>query len=481
MAQSSGHEARAGGRDDREQLALLYGGLAGAGMLSAGLWIMRVWIARATPLELIAGAMVLLGAGAVMSVITALVHFSTRVDRASEDVARTLDALAAGNLKSGVASARGAGREARLAGAAGAAIARLRSWLESALSGVVHIEHGLTAVNAQLPRLREAIEVTSAHVGQLTRDTRFLARAADEHGALTQRACVLAAVIGQSNRDTAAFAERVHATVRDAAATLADGAARTAEARALVSRQAEDSARCLDADRALSEYLVVVAKSARQFKLLALHGAMEAARAGARTDALVVAGGGSEFRVVSLEVRRLAVSLAKATEGISRTIDGARRSLHSLHTAASEGERHVEAAQGAMSLGVIALDHATAATSGRRGDDAELAEAGTELTILTSAIRERATGAAKGTGDVADRLATLDHSLGAAEAAARDLEQALVSVQASALRARDAVNGIAVQAPSAQGESAGTARGPKSKKARVRRVQRVPPPVGAEA
>ena len=112
-------------------------------------------------------------------------------------------------------------------------------------------------------------------------------------------------------------------------------------------RQVDDSTRCLEADRLLSEYLVVVAKSARQFKLLALHGAMEAARAGARGDAIVVAGGGAEFRVVALEVRRLAVSLAKATEDISRTVDGARRSLQSLHAAASEGQRHVEAAQGA--------------------------------------------------------------------------------------------------------------------------------------
>ncbi len=480
MAQSSGHEARAGGGagDEREQWILLYGGLAGAAMLSTGLWFMRAWIARATGLELIAVAMVLLGAGAVMSVITALALFSTRVDRASEDVSRTLDALAAGKLASGVAAPRGFGREARLAGAAAAALTRLRSWLDASRSAVVNIEQDLTAVNAPLPRLREAVDLTSTHVGQLTRDTRFLASAADEHAALTQRACVLAAVIGQSNRDTTAFAERIHATIRDVATTLAECSARTAEVRALVSRQSEDSTRCLDADRTLSEYLVIVAKSARQFKLLALHGAMEAARAGARGDATVASDAGSEFRVVALEVRRLAVSLAKATDDIGRTIEGARRSLQSLHAAASEGARHVEAAQGAMSLGAIALDRATAAASGRRGDDGALAEAATELTILTSAIRERATGSSKGAGDVADRLATLDHSLAAADRAARDIEQALLNVQSSALRARETVSGIVLVAPSA---SAG-ARAPRGKRARARGgAPQVAPTLGAEA
>lgn len=479
MAQSSGHEARVGGGEDREQLSMLYGGIAGAAILSAGLWIMRGWLARAASLELIAAAMVLLGAASVSCVITALVLFSTRVDRASEEVASTLDALAAGNLRRGVQAPRGLGREARLAGAAGAAISRLRSWLESSLAAVVHIEQGLAGVNDQLPQLRDAMDMTSAHVGQLTRDTRFLASASDEHGALTQRACVLAAVIGQSNRDTAAFAERVLATVRDAAGTLADAAVRTAEAKTLVLRQVDDSTRCLEADRLLSEYLVVVAKSARQFKLLALHGAMEAARAGARGDAIVVAGGGAEFRVVALEVRRLAVSLAKATEDISRTVDGARRSLQSLHAAASEGQRHVEAAQGAISLGVIALDHATTAASDRRGDDAALAEAGTELTILTSAIRERSAGAAKGTGDVADRLATLDQSLSAAEAAARAIEQALVNVQQSALRARETVNGIAVQTEHRAG--AAGAHGSRNSVSRTRGLAHETPAVGAEA
>ncbi|MGH7710064.1 MAG: hypothetical protein ACREOG_02210, partial [Gemmatimonadaceae bacterium] len=239
---------------------------------------------RASALELTAGVMALVGAGAVLSVLTALLLLATRVDRASEEVSRALDAVAAGKLTSHLHAPRGLGREARLAGAAAAALDRLRSWVDASRSAVGSLESELDSTRTTLPRLREAVGATSGHIQHLTRDSRFLAASAEEQAGLTQRACVLASVIGQSHRDTAAFAERIHSAVRDATATLAECATKTAELRALVTRQEEDSARCLEADEKLGEYFVVVMKSARQFKLLALHAAMEAARAGARSE-----------------------------------------------------------------------------------------------------------------------------------------------------------------------------------------------------
>jgi methyl-accepting chemotaxis protein len=228
----------------------------------------------------------------------------------------------------------------------------------------------------------------------------------------------------------------------------------------------------VEADEKLSAYLAGVAKSARQFKLLALHGAMEAARAGAQTEGqgTVDKGHGAEFRVVALEVRRLAMELASATEEMGRTVDGARRSLLALHGAAAEGTRRIDAAQSAMALGVTALDHATTATSARRSDDAALAEAGTELTILTSAIRERATGSAKGTGDVADRLALLEQLLGGTDGTARQVEQSLAAVEASVVRARETVAAMMMVAPVAPPAGERPQRAPRKKRAKdVRR------------
>jgi methyl-accepting chemotaxis protein len=465
-------------RDEREQSALLYVGLAGALGLTSGLWILRGWIGRVSLLELVAGAMMLLGTAAVVWVLTALVLLATRVDRASEEVSTLLDSVASGKLTSRIAAPRGLGREARLAGAATAALNRLRGWVEGVRSSVSVIRKDLDAAVSATPRLRDAFAQNSQHVQLLTRDSQFLASSAEEQAALTQRACVLASLIGQSPRDTAAFAERIHNAVRDAASALSECAARTADLRAVMTKQEEESAHCLEADRQLSEYLIVVAKSARQFKLLALHAAMEAARAGARSDSVGIEaseGRGAEFRVVALEVRRLALDLGKATDDITRLVEGARRSLQAFNGAAVDGGRHIEAAQGAVSLGVSALDHATTAASARRLDDATLAEAGTELTILTSAIRERATGFAKGSGDIADRLLKLDQSLASAADAAREMELSLQTAMASVARSNEVigtmVTSMATSEPVLPAKPVRKKRAPRGAPARPARVQ----------
>jgi hypothetical protein len=132
---------------------------------------------------------------------------------------------------------------------------------------------------------------------------------------------------------------------------------------------------------------------------------------------------------------------------------------------------------------VTALDHATEATSSRRADDGALAEAGAELTILTSAIRERATGASKGAGDIADRLTTLEHSLAAAEAAARDIEQALSVVEFSSMRAKETVTALArgTAAPSAATSAPSTASPRMNRRNRPRGVPRPAPTIGVKA
>jgi methyl-accepting chemotaxis protein len=200
-------------------------------------------------MDLVAGSLVLLGAGTVLCVLTALLLLATRVDRASEDVSRALDAVADGKLNVRLDAPRGLGREARLAGAASAALARFRTWVDASHRATTTIEQNIAGARGIVPRMRESMLATSTHVQQLTRDSRYLAESAEEQGALTQRACVLASVIGQSNRDTAGFTEKINATVTDAANSLAECAARTAELRALVTTQQEETARCIGRTR----------------------------------------------------------------------------------------------------------------------------------------------------------------------------------------------------------------------------------------
>jgi hypothetical protein len=114
------------------------------------------------------------------------------------------------------------------------------------------------------------------------------------------------------------------------------------------------------------------------------------------------------------------------------------------------------------------LDKATAAASARRIDDGSLAEAGTELTILTSAIRERAVGSAKGVGDLADRLAALETSLGGADNTGRQIEQALATVEASVVRTRETVAAMMMVAPVAPPLAERPQRAPRSKRKTVK-------------
>jgi hypothetical protein len=194
----------------------------------------------------------------------------------------------------------------------------------------------------------------------------------------------------------------------------------------------------------------------------------------------VAEGRGAEFRVVALEVRRLAQDLSKATEEIARRVETSRRSLHALHAGVAEGERHVVAAQAAISLGVAALDHAATTTTARRADDSALTESGAELTILTSAIRERATGTAKGIGDLNDRLTTLDQALAATENGGRDIEQALSFVEASVTHAREVVSAMLTSSP-VQPSTTPLAPAPTPPREKRSRSHRVIPAVGTHA
>jgi hypothetical protein len=182
---------------------------------------------------------------------------------------------------------------------------------------------------------------------------------------------------------------------------------------------------------------------------------------------------------VALEVRRLALELSKATEDISRVVDTGRRAMQSVNTAALEGGRHIDSAHGAVSLGVTALEHATAAASARRADDATLAEAGTELTILTSAIRERATGSAKSIGDLANKLITLEHGLATGDSVARDIENAMTAAVASIARANE-VLGTMVTTAAAQPALAVLHPTQPRRKKRGKSVRHVKP-LGAQA
>ncbi|MGQ0538487.1 MAG: hypothetical protein ACT4R6_06040 [Gemmatimonadaceae bacterium] len=443
LARQSSHDEgadkRTPGGKPRTSTLVFAGGVAGASVLALGLWMAHAWIAKASATELLSGALILIGAGTVGWAVATSLFLSDRVDRTNEDVALALDRVANGSLDSRLPATRGLGPQAQLTAAATAALNRMRSWVAAVRGASSAVDEGVDVLGQAVRKLQQANDSPAAAVEHIVREARALTAWAEEHGVLTQRAVTLSAHVAQSHRETADFTERVQEAVQQVGRSLTDAAARTGELRPILGRQSEHAAQATAQASELSGLLRDVNRSARQFKLLSLNAAMEAARASEHGLAAGTpesmgggGGGGSEFRVVALEVRRLAMLLADTSDKLLRASDATLESLEVVRVATVEGHERVTAASEAVSLGMAAAEAAASVLAERRGDDAAILEAAAELAILTSAIRERVINSGKSSTELATKGIALSAALAECDAAAAELAQAVGRVRALA-------------------------------------------------
>jgi len=226
-------------------------------------------------------------------------------------------------------------------------------------------------------------------VGQLNGNSQTLAGAATELSTVTEqiagnakqtnsRASVVASAAEEVSRNIAtvsAGSEEMGASIREIASSAADAAlvaqsavGIAAQANASVSRLGQSSAE-------IGDVVKLITAIAEQTNLLALNATIEAARAGEM---------GKGFAVVAAEVKDLAQETAKATEEISRRVQGIQNDTGGA---------------------VEAIGRITEIVEKINGYSATIASAVEEQTATTSEISRNVAEAATGAGDIATNIA----------------------------------------------------------------------------
>ncbi|MCX7422177.1 MAG: methyl-accepting chemotaxis protein [Planctomycetia bacterium] len=250
------------------------------------------------------------------------------------------------------------------------------------------------AINQAADGMREAIHSLCASAEELkqasenqTEASHQLSANAEETSAQAKIVSKAAEKVSKNAQAVAMAVDELSNSIREIASNAQDAARVATEAVQVAGSTNVTVTRLGQSSKEIGEVIKVITSIAEQTNLLALNATIEAARAGEA---------GKGFAVVANAVKELAKETAKATEDISRKIDGTQRDIHDAVDGIRRIGHIIEQINDFQNSIAGAVEEQTVVTRQISSNVADAARGSTEIAENIIAVAQAAAGTAEG-------------------------------------------------------------------------------------